>query len=445
MEKALENTKAEELNKMGLYFIEKERYNDALKYFNMVLEENAECIDAYYNKAMVYVLLGEADKALEYYDLIISKKPIEGEAVFQKANVTFFMKKDIEEAIRLYNKAIYLGVNKENLYYNLSLCYDMTRNFNQALIWIDKVINIKGESVEAYNKKANILQKMGEFSSAIENYNKTLMIEVNNEEANHFKSLILGEMGQYQEALDLLKKTEDLIKDKTVFKYDMAIILEKQNKLQEALEEIEKCEKIKPDNFQILIKKATIYFKMRETDKAIDIYNRLIEIYPENMDVRFNKASLFMTLQKYGEALEDFDYIIENMQQNDMNKINSYYFKALALKLIGSDKSKAAYEKAIQQYSVLIISYPYDSKLYILKANALRDIGRNDEAEIMYEYALDLKPEQLEIYLMRAKNRITLGKIKEAKADIQNVLEKNSAYISVIKADEELSRCLNAN
>ena len=438
-------SKAQELNIKGVYFIESGKYEEALKYFQRAIEEDKGYLESYYNKATIYLLTKDFDKALEIYNEILQIDIMQSEACYQKGNILFFIKQDVEEAVKIYNKAIYLGEKNENLFYNLAQSYQAMGNKEQAIKWINRAISINPDKVEFYNKKADMLTSYNKYEEAIENYNLALIREVNNEEANHFKAILMGQVGRYEEAIQVLDNAEDVIGDTILFKYDKALIYEKQGKFNEALEALEGCEKIDPNNMDVLKKKAELYSMVEEIEKALSVHDKIIDLDPKNMGSYFSKGNLFMVLENFKEAHNVFQYIVDNGEDDDSYKISAYYNRALTLKLNNDDNYKEAYEKAIREYTALAIYYPYDPSIYILKANSLRDISKNKEAEEVYEYALDLEPNRGEIYLMRAKNRVLLGDKEGAKKDIEALLKVNKNYIEIIQADKELSDCLSIN
>lgn len=73
----------------------------------------------------------------------------------------------------------------------------------------------------------------------------------------------------------------------------------------------------------------------------------------------------------------------------------------------------------------------------------MRDIEDYEKAEELYEYIIDLDNDALEVYLMRARNRISLNKYEAAKEDLNTVIKLNPAYRKVIELDEQLKEFLS--
>jgi len=444
MEQIKDINRAEELNKRGIIFIESKQEEEALKYFNKANEEDGNYLEPYYNKAMVYTVSEKFDEAIECYDAILKKDPKQGTACFEKANVLFFNKNDINLAIKLYNRAIFLKTRNETIYYYLGLCLEASGDKEEGLKWIERAIGINDTRTDFLLKKAGILTSLGKYNDAIKTYDKVLMMNADNDEAYHFKSIILGELGKYDEAFSVLIDAEELIGKKVIFEYDKALIFEKQTKFKEALEVIEQGLEIDSENTLLLEKQGSLLLLLQKGEDAKVSFDKMSELEPENMEGYFNKGSVCLLMQELDEALEIFKSIIEKSPEHNPYRINSYYFVALILKRLGKDdEAKEAYDFALKNYNVLLLDYPYDVQLQLLKANTLRDTGYYEKAEELYEYAIDLNKTMPEVYLNRAKNYILLNKMDQAKQAIGETIKLNSGYKAIIELDEDLKKCLN--
>lgn len=433
--------KAEEYNNKGIHFIQTSQIDQALKYFEKSIEEDKFYTDPYYNKAIAHLTMEDFDNALKCYNNILEIDPLQGEAYYQKANILFFIKDDLDEALNLYNKAIFLGVKNSNLFNNLSLCQQKKGNLEQAIMWNERALRIEPEKVDFLNKRAELFIKSSKLREALDIYNSILMIDVSNEEANHFKAVILGEMGDFDEALKSLEFSEEMLPESMLIKYDKVLMFERQGEFNKALEYISECEKVDSSNLQVLNKKAELYFSISNEEKALEVYDEIIKMYPDNFEAFFNKANGLMIVKKYKEANELYNYILENAEDKNPYKINSYYYSALSLKSLDDSNYIDIYKNAIKQYSNLMLYYEYDPTIYMLKANSYRDIDKYIEAEELYEFAIDLSPNSAEIYLMRAKNRIKLNNMTLAKKDIEKAIDINPYYNRILQADEELKMC----
>jgi tetratricopeptide (TPR) repeat protein len=440
MENTLNLDEVQLFNDRGIHFIKNNQVEEAIKYLDKAIDKDKLFLDAYYNKAIAYLSVEDFEKALQCYNDILEIDPSQGVAYYQKGNIILFIKDDYEEAMELYNKAIFLGEKNSNLFNNIALCNEKKGNIDQAIGWNDKAIKLAPENIIFLNKKAELLAIIGKFKESLEVYDSVLMKDVVNEEANHFKAILLAQQEEYEAALEFLDTAEELSSNSLLLKFDRVLIYEKLGEIEKAIAAIKVCESLDAKNIEVLKKKAEVFFLDSNIDEALEVYDYIIELYPDNYEALFSKANVLMLKKRFLEASKIYSDIIVSSKDDNSYKINSYYYRALALK--SSDSSYIeAYEEAIKKYTNLALYYQYDFNIYMLKANSYRDIGKNIEAEEYYEFAIDLNPNFAEIYLMRAKNRIYSDKVAEAKKDIDKALALNNNYRQLIELDEDLKRC----
>ena len=433
-----EISRVEELNNRGIFFIKTKQEQEALKYFNRAIENNSDYLNSYFNKAIVFKTLQKFDEAIECYNIILRKEPKQGQAYFEKANVLFFNKNDVKTAAKLYNKAVFLGVKNPEIYFCLGLCSEAIGSRIDELRWIERAIRVDDKRTDFILKEAETLVALGRYSDAIKSYDKVLMLDADNESAYHYKIKILGVQGKYDEAFAVLKCGELLMGEKVMFQYDKALLFESKQKYQEAFDAIEKGLEINKDNIKLLLKEGLILISLDKCPQAKISFEKIIELEPNNIEGYFNLANVCFILQEFDEALEIFNSIISKTEDNPY-KINSYYYKALILKKLGkNEETKQAYNFALKYYNIILLDYPNDLKLNLIKANTLRDIGRYDEAEKLYAYVIDLDKEMAEAYFNRAKNFKLLCKTDETKKALYDAIAINPGYKKLIKLDEDL-------
>ena len=101
-----QNALAEEtfINK-GNALLEAGKYEEAITFYDEVLEIQPKDIVALYNKAVSLSFLGNFSDAIEYYDKVLVMEPNATDALIGKAD-NLAQLENYEEAIALYDKAL---------------------------------------------------------------------------------------------------------------------------------------------------------------------------------------------------------------------------------------------------------------------------------------------------------------------------------------------------
>jgi tetratricopeptide (TPR) repeat protein len=118
-------TSLESLIQQGIKYHDEGKYDEAIRMYELALEQDPNYELAYYELAFSYYAKNDLKKAIEYADLLIKKGKNERyiiQAYLTKANALDNLGEP-EKAIKVYKKAIKANKNEYLLYYNLGLTY----------------------------------------------------------------------------------------------------------------------------------------------------------------------------------------------------------------------------------------------------------------------------------------------------------------------------------
>jgi tetratricopeptide (TPR) repeat protein len=130
-------------------------------------------------------------------DIQISTKELSLKELIFKGN-EYFYKKEYNNAVQYYDKAIEIDPNYDKAWYNKGLALSYLGKHNEAIKCYNKALEIHVNEADAWNNKGCALYKLGKPKEAIACYNKALEIEPNNSLYNKNRNIVL----------EKLKKTE---------------------------------------------------------------------------------------------------------------------------------------------------------------------------------------------------------------------------------------------
>jgi tetratricopeptide (TPR) repeat protein len=112
-----QNALAENMSKTlldkGNTLLDSGKYNEAITFYDNVIEHEPNATIALYNKAVSLSYLGNFTDAIRYYDKVLVTEPNSADAIVGKAD-NFAQLEKYEEAITLYDKA--LEINPTDAY-----------------------------------------------------------------------------------------------------------------------------------------------------------------------------------------------------------------------------------------------------------------------------------------------------------------------------------------
>lgn len=172
-------------------------------------------------------------------------------AVYYNRGNVYYLKRQYENAIADYKKAISIDRNYESAHYQLANCYKALRRYRPALQQYKISLNLIPDSVRTYNSRALAFVHLGRYQEAFADYNKAIKLKSN-----------------YMYAYYNRGKLHYLLED-----YNKVILIE-----------------VIP---QILFVRAKVYFEMgeyqlsiKDCDHVINDFFQYVEVYSLRADVR---------------------------------------------------------------------------------------------------------------------------------------------------------------
>ncbi|MGB9636333.1 MAG: tetratricopeptide repeat protein, partial [Thermoplasmata archaeon] len=159
-----------------LYCIHEKKGGPAIAVARIVLNIEAENINAHLGAGFGSVLDGNIKSASDYFDAVLSKQPQSAEAWYGKALI---MKAGgrwgaaiqfLNEAIKIHPEFYLAYVEKASILYN-------QRRFEEADKVVDTAIRIQPDSGSAWALKAEILNATGKWGGAYQCLNQAISLE----------------------------------------------------------------------------------------------------------------------------------------------------------------------------------------------------------------------------------------------------------------------------
>jgi len=176
------------------------KYDDAIKEFDQAIQMNPNFIDAYYFRGNSYSAKGDMTRAIANWEVVLRLNPnhptagtyisivrqIDSQMKARNhfnTGITYFNKKDYDQAIVEFNEAIRLAPNLVQAYSNRGQIYHMKGDLNRAIADYTQAIQIEPNYENALFNRATAYYDKGDFDRAIADLEAVLKINPNNSNA----------------------------------------------------------------------------------------------------------------------------------------------------------------------------------------------------------------------------------------------------------------------
>lgn len=237
---------------------------------------------AYYNRGLCLETMGYVNRAIGDYDKAISLNP-KNDAAYYKRGLSKEMIANLKGAIQDYDEAIKLNPNLAEAFFNRGVCKSDLGDHKEALSDYNEAIRLKPNFAEAFNNRGIEKKDLGDLYGAILDYNEAISLKPDFAEAFNNRGLYKKKIGDYREAL---------------LDFDKAI-------------------KLKPDYSYAFNNRGLCRKKMKNFRVAIKDFNKAIKLNPEYVSAIYNRGLCNISLVNFKEARNDLAQALDLAHQRD--------------------------------------------------------------------------------------------------------------------------------
>ena len=282
---------------------------------------------------------------------------------------------EYEKALDFINKIININPHDKEVYYNkANVLFDM-ENFDEAEKCVDKALEIDPNDTDALNLKGVILLDLDKKYQSINYFDKALVIDSNYFFALKNKGIALYNLDKHKEALETIDNALKLENGDVDLLNYKGIVLNSMLKFNEALNWYDKALKIDNTNVWSMYLKAITLYNLDMLKESINWLNAALNIDPRYLDALNLKGELCRKNGKYETSLECLNKIIKI----DPEYVDAWFELGNVYKdLRRTDNSIRAYEKFIQAVRKNKLS---DRDNQVLRTNEYLNWVKENEGE----------------------------------------------------------------
>lgn len=222
-----------ELEEAAQQAMQKRDFSTALESYNKVIEKDGNNTNALFKRALVYINLGEPEKAIADLDLVIKKKPKYSDA-WNLRGLVYSGKPDFEKAIKNYTKAIEFDKKFGAPYLNRAVAYIELQKEDEALKDLDMAEELWTDNPEVYYNRGNIYKQRGQYYQAIDDYNRTIQFGVDDADLRYKRGNCYFQLEKYNEAIADYNVAIDFSPNNLHYLNNKIVALERAGRIMEA-------------------------------------------------------------------------------------------------------------------------------------------------------------------------------------------------------------------
>lgn len=394
------------LHQKAALLLDIKRYQECVDVCDRVLEEDAQYFPAIvirqecnYNLRAAQEVIDDFYRALDIYKFYPK--------MYQFAAQVFFIYHQFDDVMNILKRADEAQVDSRELsYLKGETLWRVAKNDEDRQKALDYLRNVEnewgkeavepGELAKLICEEALCLMMMKDYEEALMQINRAISKDTASTYYLYTKADILSRMGKYKEALHLFLVCEKHSPSDDDVLEHIGDCHENMSEHTKALQYYKKALEANPNNRRCNSKIVDIYDDLLDDterysyfEEALPYANRQLELTPEAY-YYIERGLLFMSVSRWDEAVADFQKAAE------LEPDNTYAYNNIGSALKNQERIAEAMEalnKAIEVMDGPETPLPYGNL-----ANCYERLGQYDKAVEAYEKDLELFPKRASLY-----------------------------------------------
>ena len=302
-------------------------------------------------------------------------------------------------------------------------------NNADAIIQYTRAIELDPDYEKAYIQRAGAYSRDGEHMNAAEDYDRTLVFELKDEELFYLSGNEWHLYGDNPIALERLSsaiqlKSNFLEAYRVRWAVNMALL-----RYEEALVDAKRCLKLKEDEKS--------YYDLAQVYEKLEMYNEAGEAYRQSL--RENNR-IVATHFSYAQLMfQEENYEIAGVELAEVLQLDPQHLEAILLQSLVLS-AKGDFLKASETLSMASVKYSDEPLIYIYRGDINSKMNQPAYAIIDFSKAIELDPENAEIYYRRGGAYETIRDYESALEDYEKLLAMSKYDGNAQRLHEEASQ-----
>ncbi|CAF3955418.1 unnamed protein product, partial [Adineta steineri] len=361
------------LRKLGLF-------HDALNDLSLAIYIEPSFMDAYWQRALIYMIFEHYDEALDSLNMCIKSNKTHAGAYKLRADV-YSIKGDLSLANANYSQAIRHNPTDHESYFRRAQTYERRNEILLAMDDYMQVTRLNPKNIEAWYKHAMYYYNSKNYDNAIGDFNELLKRQPDHVSARLHRGLSNFYLEEYQYALADFSATLHYDPSNSSAYYHRGLLLRICNPAQAIKDfSISLLLNSEYDNLGAYLHRALIYCKQNQFEEAIADYEAVTVLDREHAPALCNLAIIYMRKNPQ-KAIQLFTRSIEA----DPTYVRAYFCRAYFYSQLN------LYKKAYSDYTKIYHMFPDQNSSVVLRGNTLLKMGQLDLASFCVEVAAKLQ------------------------------------------------------
>ncbi|MEG5159452.1 tetratricopeptide repeat protein [Microcoleus sp. AT3-A2] len=310
----------------------------------------------------------------------------------------------VDEGIECLRHAIDLNPGDGELYLKLAEALQGKNDLAEAVGYYRKGIQLKPDFHWLYYKLGTALATQGQWEEAIAAYTKAADLEPGSAIVHHYLGHTLSRVQRWEEAITSYRKALDIVPDAAIVSQHLGDALTTLGRWEQAVGAYRNSVEIEPNSLEAQDHLGFALYQLGEYDEAIAAYRKALEVAPNSDVVNFHLGDALCSRGRVQPLQKDIEA--------DLDAAVNCYRRSIEQ----NPNNLEVCQKALE-------IQPDDAELYLQFGKALAQQNQLEGASVQYRHAVELNPELWEAHHYLGEALVKLGRWEDAIASCRKAIK----------------------
>jgi tetratricopeptide (TPR) repeat protein len=265
------------------------------------------------NSAKLYKKQGEFDKAIEWFEKAVAKKPENAEAHYLLGDL-YGMKGRIADMVREFDASLSyskkyekdIKISRDKYFresFKIGVDAANAGDYTKALEAFNNALVIEPKQVDTYKNLVYVYSRLDSLTGMMQVYEELLAVEPNDHETYLALAGIHNRRQEYDKTIERLRKAVEVAPDSAKPRIigEIGITYDLMGKGDEAMKTYEQALQMSPGNKDLLFNLGRLYFMRDDYANAVKQFTEVWKSNPEDFEVNYQVGASYL---KIGERLD---------------------------------------------------------------------------------------------------------------------------------------------
>jgi tetratricopeptide (TPR) repeat protein/capsular polysaccharide biosynthesis protein len=374
------------------------KWSQAIAACTQALEEDPNLLELYVLLAKGLVHQGKFKEAIAAYQKVLGSNLNQAE-IHAELGILYSKRQELVKAAWHYQQALLLKPDWAQLHYNLAVVMHQLGDWNAAVNQYRRAIALKGDYATVYFNLGVLHDQRGELEAAIENYHQAINLQSDYVKAYSNLGSTLAKQKKFTAAIEIYQQGLKLDPSWATLHNNLGQVFWFNEQPELALASFEYAVALEPNMVLAYHNLGKLWQQQGNYPTAIQCFQQVIEIEPNNIWAYSHGAEALIVKDNFPLALKYLSQAIA--LQPTFVKVYCQRMRSLPQEdLLAKAKVSCAYFlEALQQKQDKQEIYHHLGQTYYYLGDILFEYGGIKQAEIYYQQALQIKPDDADLYL----------------------------------------------